>query len=473
MSRFKRWLAAPAVGLLAVAGVLTAVASPALAATCTTSSSTGACGPYTPPTIYNSSNGADLVVQNDFSAIPQTLTVPADSTSWTVSANTNGFADQTSVKSYPATQVTYTTTAGKPDPMSDFGQNLTSNWTNTNPSGAGQDYEYAFDDWLANPAQPSWTNDMEVMIWTDNHGQRPAGSDTGTHYTDAAGVNWEVWTAGGASSVGPVGTVSFVRATNAASGSIDRMGFYNYLKATNAPGTSTKMLSASAGVDQLNYGLEICGTGGAQRTYGVSGYSISKTASVSQAPDVVTGSPSGISQTAATLNGTVNPNGAATTYQFQWGPTTSYGSTVPASPGNAGSGSAAVAESAALTGLSAGTTYHYRLSATNATGTTNGSDQSFTTTTAAPAPVLSGGHATSNGNTRETVDWTSTVLPGRWRVTIVGPNFNGVSNVVPVPEAVYSGLSAGHTYTVTVQQLDSAGNNWGASGKVVFVTTTG
>lgn len=464
--KLKRWIAVPAVAFALAGGGAVLAASPALAATCTTSSPTGACGPYTPATIYNSSNGADLVVQNDFSAIPQTLNVPADSTAWTVAANTNGFADQTSVKSYPATQVTYTTTTNHPDPMSDFGNGLTSNWTNTNPSGAGQDYEYAFDDWLANPAQNSWTNDMEVMIWTDTHGQVPAGTKTANAYTDPAGTKWDIWTAGGASSVSPVSTVSFVRQVNAASGSIDRMGFYNYLKGHS-------LLSSSAGVDQLNYGLEICGTGGGQRTYGVSGYSIVKSAATATAPDVTTGTASGLSQTAATLNGTVNPNGAATTYQFEYGTSTGYGSTAPASPGSAGSGSAAVAESASLTGLSAGTVYHFRLNATNATGTTHGSDQSFTTTAVTPAPVLSGGHATSNGNTRETVDWTSTVLPGRWRVTIVGPGFNGVSNIVPVPEAVYSGLQSGHTYTVTVQQLDGAGNNWGASGKVVFVTTTG
>lgn len=97
------------------------------------------------------------------------------------------------------------------------------------------------------------------------------------------------------------------------------------------------------------------------------------------APAVTTGAASGVTDTAATLNGTVNPEGAATTYQFQYGTSTSYGSVAPASPASAGSGSSAVSESASLSGLSASTTYDYRLVATNATGTTDGGNQTFTT----------------------------------------------------------------------------------------------
>lgn len=97
------------------------------------------------------------------------------------------------------------------------------------------------------------------------------------------------------------------------------------------------------------------------------------------APAVTTSAASGVTATTATLNGTVNPEGAATTYQFQYGTSTSYGSVAPASPASAGSGSSVVSESASLTGLSASTTYDYRLVATNATGTTDGGNQTFTT----------------------------------------------------------------------------------------------
>jgi hypothetical protein len=52
--------------------------------------------------VFRTANATDLVTQNDFSAIPQTLTAQ-DSTSWTVTADAHAQQDQTSVKSYPAT----------------------------------------------------------------------------------------------------------------------------------------------------------------------------------------------------------------------------------------------------------------------------------------------------------------------------------------------------------------------------------
>jgi hypothetical protein len=94
-----------------------------------------------------------------------------------------------------------------------------------------------------------------------------------------------------------------------------------------------------------------------------------------------------IGNTTATLNGTVNPEGNSTTYQFQYGLTNSYGSVSPLSAGSAGSGSSPVAVSTSLTGLTAQTTYHYRLNATNTGGTVNGSDQTFVTA-AVPVPIF-------------------------------------------------------------------------------------
>ena len=96
-----------------------------------------------------------------------------------------------------------------------------------------------------------------------------------------------------------------------------------------------------------------------------------------RAPSVSTGGASSITQSGATVSGTVNPNGQSTTYSFQYGTTTSYGSATSSQV--AGSGNTAVNVSATLTGLSPGTTYHYRITATNAAGTAYGSDLTFTT----------------------------------------------------------------------------------------------
>jgi hypothetical protein len=100
-------------------------------------------------------------------------------------------------------------------------------------------------------------------------------------------------------------------------------------------------------------------------------------------PAVTTGPASAVSDQSATLSGSVDANGAPTSYHFEYGPTTAYGSATP--PADAGSGLAVAA--ATLGGLSPATTYHYRLVATNAGGTTKGADQTFTTASPPPPPT--------------------------------------------------------------------------------------
>src|SRR5207237_3095967 len=73
-----------------------------------------------------------------------------------------------------------------------------------------------------------------------------------------------------------------------------------------------------------------------------------------------------------TLNGTVDPHGLTTTVYFQYGTTTSYGSTT-ASQSKTGNTYQSVA--ASISGLSASTTYHFRIVATNSAGTVYGADQ--------------------------------------------------------------------------------------------------
>jgi Glycosyl hydrolases family 16 len=94
-------------------------------------------------------------------------------------------------------------------------------------------------------------------------------------------------------------------------------------------------------------------------------------------PTVSTGAASALAPTQATLNGTVNPNGADTHYYFQYGTTTSYGSAT--GEVDAGSGWGAVAASATIGGLEPGSVYHYRLVAQNSIGTSYGNDSTLTT----------------------------------------------------------------------------------------------
>ncbi len=101
---------------------------------------------------------------------------------------------------------------------------------------------------------------------------------------------------------------------------------------------------------------------------------------VSTSPDVTTTAATGVTDTAATLNGTVNPDGEATSEcLFEWGLTTAYGNTAPCVPNPAGigSGSSPVAVSAAIGGLDVATVYHYRLKAANPNGPVFGQDETL------------------------------------------------------------------------------------------------
>jgi SMP-30/Gluconolactonase/LRE-like region len=95
------------------------------------------------------------------------------------------------------------------------------------------------------------------------------------------------------------------------------------------------------------------------------------------APSVTTGSATGVTACAATLNGTVNPHESESHYHFQYGVTTSYGSSTP--EGNAGFGEVSVPVNTHVTGLASGATYHYRLVASSFVGTGLGEDRTFTT----------------------------------------------------------------------------------------------
>jgi hypothetical protein len=105
-------------------------------------------------------------------------------------------------------------------------------------------------------------------------------------------------------------------------------------------------------------------------------------------PTVHTGGTSRVSQTAAVLHGTVNPNRVHATYSFQFGPTTAYGSGSPAR--SAGSGARPVAVAAAATHLIPGTVYHYRLVAISRSGLSAGADRTFRTAGHPPPGVTTG-----------------------------------------------------------------------------------
>jgi hypothetical protein len=120
-------------------------------------------------------------------------------------------------------------------------------------------------------------------------------------------------------------------------------------------------------------------------------------------PAVTTGAAADVAIQTATLTGSVDPNGAATTYFFQFGTTSLYGAQTGTA--SAGAGAKRVAVTGPLTGLAPATTYHYRLVARNRNGLVKGADRRFKTKpqplgvslAATPNPVPFGGAVTLAG----------------------------------------------------------------------------
>ncbi|MEI6434793.1 MAG: hypothetical protein WCP32_08105, partial [Bacteroidota bacterium] len=194
------------------------------------------------------------------------------------------------------------------------------------------------------------------------------------------------------------------------------------------------------------------------------------------APAVVTLAATSVTGTTATINGTVNPNGLATTYYFQWGTTISYGTNTATT--SAGSGAVAIAVNANLTGLTGGTTYHYRLTATNSDGNSYGNDLTFTpgaaavTTTAVTSITLnsaaSGGNVTTDGGSPVTargVCWATTVSP-----VVTGNHTTDGSGIGAFTSSI-TGLSANTLYHVRAYATNSSGTYYGED--LTFTTLCG
>ncbi len=137
----------------------------------------------------------------------------------------------------------------------------------------------------------------------------------------------------------------------------------------------------------------------------------------STAPVATTGSASEVTASSAMLAGSVDPNGAATAYSFEYGETISYGTSVPArQDGDAGSGGTPVAVDEDISGLDAATTYHYRLVASNREGTDSGDDETFATL---PSEF------TGNFDTGDTSEWDSIQAISERLTVVTSPKAQG------------------------------------------------
>ena len=240
-----------------------------------------------------------------------------------------------------------------------------------------------------------------------------------------------------------------------------------------APGSGSSPVAVSAAITGLTantaYHYRITATNAGGTSYG----SDQAFKTLPNPPTVTTGTASAVTQTSATLGASVNPNGGeASECKLEYGTSTSYGSSTSCSPAP-GSGSTPVPVSAAITGLAANTTYHFRITATNAGGTSYGTDQTFTTLP--NAPTVTTGTASAVTQTSATLG--ASVNPNGGEVseckleygtstsygssTSCSPAPGSGSSPVPVSAAI-TGLAANTTYHFRITATNAGGTSQGS-----------
>jgi hypothetical protein len=219
-------------------------------------------GPFNYPPITASSvfgGGNTWVRPNEWNigSLPSTqqTTYAYNPGDWQVVANIP--AGNTAVITGPDTQQDMYNSHQVDPAVSGFTE-ITSTYSVTMPQSSSIDAEANYDIWLNH-----WGT--EVMIWTDTEKQRPAGSEGGT-YT-IGGSTYNFWSRSGTKNDYPRGPFSFVLTENQPSGSVDILAVLQWL-------INNKYIPASSGLTDVEFGFELCSTGGVPQAFSVNNYTL-------------------------------------------------------------------------------------------------------------------------------------------------------------------------------------------------------
>lgn len=176
--------------------------------------------------------------------VSQTMYI-CDYNNWYVVASMNNTGDG-AVKTYPNIHQDFNGKA-----ISSF-STITSSFAESGPHVGI--YEYAYDIWLNGIASNGST---EVMIWNDNYGQTPSGSQVGT-FSDN-GRTYKVYKTGN--------YIAFVDSANVTSGTVNLKNFFNYI-------IQQGWIASTSTVGQIDYGIELVSTNGSPATFKVTNFSL-------------------------------------------------------------------------------------------------------------------------------------------------------------------------------------------------------
>ncbi len=206
------------------------------------------------------------------------------------------------------------------------------------------------------------------------------------------------------------------------------------------------------------------------------------TGSPGSLPVVTTLAATSVGATGATLNGSVIPNGLATDAWFEWGTDSTLASYSATEVQAVGSGTTSQAVHQALTGLTTGTLYYYRLAARNVSGTSKGIVLSFLP---GAAPTVTTLTVTGLGTTGATLNGSvnpNGLATGAWFEWGTSPDLvtfdtspvqalGAGTDSLPVM-ATLSGLSPGTTYYHRVAASNSTGTAKGAIARFITASPT-
>ena len=177
--------------------------------------------------------------------------------SWNVIATADNKSGDGAVKAYPNVHKDYRNwSTGYEPPLSNY-PTLSSTFAATGPNIGI--YNIAYDIWLNGVGNRGASN-REVMIWTYNQGQRPAGSVAASSL-QFAGQTWTLW------ATEDNHILSFVPATNMASGTVNIRAMLDYL-------ISRGRVPADPSLGQIGYGVEIVSTNAVPATFNFTDFSL-------------------------------------------------------------------------------------------------------------------------------------------------------------------------------------------------------
>jgi Glycosyl hydrolase family 12 len=177
--------------------------------------------------------------------------------SWNAIATADNSSGDGAVKTYANVHKDYHNwSTGYEPPLSNY-PTLSSSFAAAGPNTGI--YNFAYDIWLNGVGNGGGSN-REVMIWTDNQAQRPAGSVVATGI-GFGGQTWTLW------ATGDNHILSFVPSSDMASGTVNIRAMLDYL-------ISHGRVPANSTLGQIGYGVEIVSTNGAPGTFRFTGFSL-------------------------------------------------------------------------------------------------------------------------------------------------------------------------------------------------------